>query len=309
MFQPPKPPQRCFAEFPQSVHNPGVSAASTIVFRAREFEFVFPRPALVMGVVNVTPDSFSDGGKFFDPARAVAQALELAAQGADILDLGGESTRPGAVPVGEAEELHRVLPVIEQLVTRVKIPLSIDTMKPAVARAALHAGASIVNDVAANREEDTMGKVVAEFRAGYICMHAPGPPQGNPATPVYADVVREVSDFFGERLQRLAAWNVPAEQVVLDPGIGFGKTVAHNLQLLARLRGLTTWRRPLLLGVSRKSFIGKLLGAEVNARLPASLACAILAVESGVQIIRTHDVAETVQAVRMTEAIGTYKRE
>jgi dihydropteroate synthase len=286
-----------------------VTVASNIIFRARQFEFVFPRPAIVMGVVNLTPDSFSDGGRFSDPPRAVAQALELVAQGAEIIDLGGESTRPGAEPVGEAEELRRVLPVIEQLVARVKIPLSIDTMKPAVARAALQAGASLVNDVAANREEDAMWKVVAEFRAGYICMHAQGSPQTMQANPVYADVVREVDDFFRARLQRLGACRVAAEQVVLDPGIGFGKTLDHNLQLLANARSFTTWRRPLLLGVSRKSFIGKLLGAEVNARLPASLACAILAVEAGVQILRTHDVAETVQAVRMAEAIGTRKRE
>ena len=257
-----------------------------MIFRARQFEFVFPRPALVMGVVNVTPDSFSDGGKFFDPARAVAHALELVAQGAEILDIGGESTRPGAEPVGEAEELRRVIPVIEKLAAQVKIPLSIDTMKPAVARAALQAGASIVNDVAANREDDAMWKVVAEFRAGYICMHAQGTPQTMQANPVYADVVREVGEFFGERLERLNACGVAAEQVVLDPGIGFGKTLEHNLQLLANLRSFTKWQRPLLLGVSRKSFIGKLLGAEVNERLPASLACATLAVEAGVQIIR-----------------------
>ncbi len=278
-------------------------------FRARQFEFTFPRPALVMGIVNVTPDSFSDGGRFSDPARAVAQALELVAQGADILDLGGESTRPGAEPVGETEELRRVLPVIEQLAGQVRIPLSIDTMKPAVARAALQAGASLVNDVAANREDDAMWKIVAEFRAGYVCMHAPGTPQTRQTDPVYADVVREVGDFFRERLQRLSACQVAAQQVVLDPGIGFGKTLAHNLQLLANLGSFTTWERPLLLGVSRKSFIGKLLGAEVNARLPASLACAILAVESGVHIIRTHDVAETVQAVRMAEAVRACKKE
>ena len=262
-----------------------------------------------MGVVNVTPDSFSDGGKFFDPARAVAQALELVAQGAEILDLGGESTRPGAEPVGEAEEMRRVLPVIEQLAAQIKIPLSIDTMKPAVARAALRAGASMVNDVAANRADEVMWKVVAELRAGYICMHAQGVPQTMQANPVYADVVQEVGDFFRERLRCLETCGVAAHHVVLDPGVGFGKTLEHNLRLLANLRSFKTWQRPLLLGVSRKSFIGKLLGAEVNARLPASLACAILAVESGVQIIRTHDVAETVQAVRMAEAIETRKRE
>ena len=274
-----------------------------MLFRARQFEFVFPRPALVMGVVNVTPDSFSDGGKFFDPARAVAHALELAAQGAEILDLGGESTRPGAEPVAEAEELRRVIPVVEQLASRVKIPLSIDTVKPAVARAALRAGASIVNDVAAHREDDAMWRVVAELGAGYICMHAQGTPQTMQTNPVYVDVVREVGEFFGEWLEKLNACGVATDQVVLDVGIGFGKTVEHNLQLLAALRSFKTLRRPLLLGVSRKSFIGKLLGAEVAARLPASLACASLAVAAGVQIIRTHDVAETVQAVRMTEAI------
>ncbi len=257
-----------------------------------------------MGVVNVTPDSFSDGGKFFDPARAVAHALELVAQGAEILDLGGESTRPGAAPVAEAEELRRVIPVVEQLASRVKIPLSIDTVKPAVARAALQAGASIVNDVAAHREDDAMWRVVAEWGAGYICMHARGTPQTMQMNPVYADVVREVGEFFGERLKTLSTRGVAADQVALDVGIGFGKTPGHNLQVLAALRSFTKWRRPLLLGVSRKSFIGTLLGAEVAGRLPGSLACACLAVEAGVQIIRTHDVAETVQAVRMTEAIA-----
>ena len=256
-----------------------------------------------MGIVNVTPDSFSDGGKYFDPARAIAHALELAAQGADILDLGGESTRPGAEPIGEAEELRRVLPVIEQLVPRLRIPLSIDTMKPAVARAALAAGASLVNDVAAHREDEAMWGVVAEFRAGYICMHAPGTPRTMQTDPAYADVVREVGAFFGRRLEQLNARGVAPDQVALDVGIGFGKTLAHNLQLLAALRSFTTLQRPLLLGVSRKSFIGKLLGTDLAARLPASLACAVLAIESGVQMIRTHDVAETVQAVRMTEAV------
>ena len=256
-----------------------------------------------MGVVNVTPDSFSDGGKFFSAAKAVAHTLELVAQGAEILDIGGESTRPGAEPVSEAEELRRVLPVIKKLAAKVKIPLSIDTMKPAVARAALEAGASIVNDVAANRSDDAMWKIVAEFRAGYICMHAQGLPRTMQKNPAYKDVVREVGGFFRERLEKLNACGVSSDQVVFDPGIGFGKTVEHNLQLLAKLRRFTKLRRPLLLGVSRKSFIGKLLGAEVAARLPASLACACLAVEDGVQIIRTHDVAETVQAVRMTEAV------
>ena len=273
------------------------------MLRARQFTFSFPRPALIMGVVNVTPDSFSDGGQFLDASRAVAQGLELVAQGAEILDIGGESTRPGATPVSEVEELRRVMPVIEQLASRVKIPLSIDTLKPAVARAALAAGASIVNDIAANRDDDAMWHTVAEFGAGYVVMHMQGTPQTMQAKPAYAEVVGEVEIFFRDRLKRLNASGVRADQVVFDVGIGFGKTVEHNLQLLAGLGGFTKLGRPLLVGASRKSFIGKLLGGDVAERLPASLACACLAVESGVQIIRTHDVTETLQAVRMTEAI------
>lgn len=275
-----------------------------MLFRARQIEFHFPRPALVMGIVNVTPDSFSDGGKFLDASAAVAHALEMVAQGAEILDIGGESTRPGAQPVSEEEELHRVIPVIEKLATQTKVPISIDTMKPAVARAALAAGASIVNDVAANRSAPKMWEAAAEFRAGYVVMHSLGLPGLASQKPVYADVVREVGDFFSERLATISKESgIVPEQVVLDPGIGFGKTLEHNLQLLAGLGHFTKCRRPLLLGVSRKSFIEKLTGAKMNQRLPASLACATLAVESGVNIIRAHDVAETVQVVRMVEAI------
>jgi dihydropteroate synthase len=287
-----------------------------MLFRARQFEFVFPRPALVMGIVNVTPDSFSDGGIFFDPRKAVRHALKLIEQGAEILDIGGESTRPGAKPVSEKEELRRVIPVIEKLAAKVKIPISIDTMKAVVARAALEAGASIVNDVAANSRSracesadgvftnaatsDEMLEIISEFRAGYICMHAP------PALhklQKQKNIVLEVKKFFQERLEKLIAAGISPEQVVFDPGIGFGKTLGQNLQLLAGLRSFTKLKRPLLLGVSRKSFIGKLSGAKVNERLPASLACAILALEAGAQIIRAHDVTQTVQAVRMTEAI------
>lgn len=275
-----------------------------MTFRARHFEFTFPRPALVTGIVNVTPDSFSDGGRFLDAETAIAHALHLVDQGAEILDIGGESTRPGAAPVSEAEELRRVIPVVEQLAPRVKVPISIDTIKPVVARAALAAGASIVNDVAANREDDAMWRVVAEAGAGYVCMHMQGTPQTMQVGPVYADVVGDVGDFFRDRLERLNACGVKPEQVMLDVGIGFGKTLEHNLQLLAGLRGFTKLQRPLMLGVSRKSFIGKLVGAELpESRRAGSLACACLAVAAGVQLIRAHDVAETVQAVRMAEAI------
>ena len=274
-----------------------------------------------MGIVNVTPDSFSDGGNFFDPRKAIQHALKLIEQGAEILDIGGESTRPNAKPVSEKEELRRVIPVIEKLAKildrdgRAALPrrpadrqvsptkpvlISIDTMKPAVARAALEAGASIVNDVAANRGDGEMWEIVSEFQAGYICMHAP--PKLH-LIEKQKNIVAEVGKFFQEHLKKLKASGISPEQIIFDVGIGFGKTLEQNLQLLAGLRSFTKLKRPLLLGVSRKSFIGKLLGAELNERLPASLACASLAVADGVQIIRAHDVTETVQAVRMAEAI------
>lgn len=275
-----------------------------MIFRARQFTFTFPRPALVMGVVNVTPDSFSDGGKFLDPGKAIQHALDLVQQGADILDIGGESTRPNAAPVSEDEENRRVLPVIESLARQVKIPISIDTMKPAVAQAALRAGACIVNDVAANRADDSMWRIVAEANAGYIAMHMQGTPRTMQAAPAYDDVVQDVAAFFSDRLERLAAAGVRAENVALDVGIGFGKSVEHNLQLLTRLQSFTKWHRPLLLGVSRKSFIPKVSGDPDSAdRLGGSIACACWGVQNGVDIIRTHDVAATRQALRLTETL------
>ena len=256
-----------------------------------------------MAVVNITPDSFSDGGRFLDGRAAIKHALKLVDEGADILDIGGESTRPGAKPVSEKEELRRVIPIIEKLAKKIKVPLSIDTMKPAVARAALVAGASMVNDVAASRKNIAMWRVVAEFHAGYICMHAQGSPKTMQKNPVYRNVVRDIGKFFSECLKQLQAQGVELEQIILDPGIGFGKTLAHNLELLANLKSFARWQRPLLLGVSRKSFLGKISGAGLNERLPASLACATLAIESGARIIRAHDVRATVQAARMAEAI------
>jgi dihydropteroate synthase len=274
-----------------------------MLLRARQFEIRFPRPALVMGIVNVTPDSFSDGGQFLTAEAAVRHALELVEQGAEIIDVGGESTRPGAKPVEEAEELRRVMPVIEALVPRVNVPVSIDTMKAGVARAALEAGVSLVNDVAANRQDDRMWRTVAEARAGYVCMHMQGTPQTMQDNPSYKNLLAEISQFLVERMRRMNDCGIKAEQVILDPGIGFGKTAAQNLQLLAGLHSLTKLERPLLIGVSRKSFIGKLIGTNASALRAGSLACACLAVEAGAQIIRSHDVAETVQAVRVIEAI------
>ena len=272
-------------------------------FRACNFAYPHPGRALIMGIVNVTPDSFSNGGELPDAASAIEYALGLEAQGANILDVGGESTRPDSVPVSEDEEMRRVLPVIEGLVGQTRVPISIDTMKPAVARAAVARGASIINDVAASRNDREMWRIVADSGAAYVCMHMKGTPQTMQKNPEYGDVRSEVRAFFLERMVRLRDCGVTSEQVILDPGIGFGKTLEHNLELLGGLSDYVALDQPVLLGVSRKSFIGKLTGAETMQRLPGALACACLAVAAGVRILRVHDVRETVQAVRMAEAI------
>jgi dihydropteroate synthase len=261
-----------------------------------------------MGIINVTPDSFSDGGIFFDPENAVEHGLRLIEEGADILDIGGESTRPGAEQVSEEEELRRVIPVIEKLAAQTDVAISIDTVKPEVARAAVDAGASIVNDIAANREDPGMWKLVAESGAGYIAMHMQGTPQTMQTQPTYENVVDEVYAFFEERMRRIQETGVKPEQIVFDPGIGFGKTIDHNLQLISELKKFSKLQRPLLLGASRKSFMGKLFDLPVDERLYTSIACACRAVENGVQLIRTHDVAATKQAIRMTEALLSARR-
>lgn len=278
------------------------------MLRARQFQFTFPRPAMLMGIVNVTPDSFSDGGLFLEPEEAVDRALKLAEEGAEIIDIGGESTRPNAPVVSESEEIRRILPVLEGLAGRLKVAISVDTQKPGVARAALAAGACIINDIAANRTTREMWEVVAEARAGYVAMHMQGNPQTMQINPTYANVVQEVGSFFADRLARLVETGISLDQIILDVGIGFGKKLEHNLALLSGLDCFARFQRPLLLGASRKSFIGALLGAGPEARLPAAMACACAAVQAGVQIIRTHDVAATGQAMRMMEAILKYRQ-
>ena len=274
-----------------------------MLLRARQFTFAFPRPALVMGVVNVTPDSFYEGARFGDADTAVAHALRLIEEGADVIDIGGESSRPGAAPVSEAEELRRVIPVLEALAGAVAVPLSIDTVKAGVAREALRAGACMINDIAANRESEDIWRLAAESGAAYIAVHMQGSPTTMQKNPVYDDVVEDVDRFFEDRLNRLLACGVNPEQVVLDVGLGFGKRFEDNLRLLANMRRFTRWERPLALGASRKSFLGTASGAKIQERLPPSLACACWGVENGAQIIRCHDVAATRHALRMTEAL------
>ena len=274
-----------------------------MIWRAGDRAWEFPRSPLIMGIVNVTPDSFSDGGQHATPEAAVTHALSLAAEGADILDIGGESTRPGAPAVSESEELARVIPVIEQLAGQTEAALSIDTQKPVVAEAAISAGAVIVNDIAANRTEPQMWKIVAATRAGYVAMHMQGTPQTMQDRPEYTEVVAEVRAFFEERLERFKKAGLNAEQVMFDPGIGFGKTVEHNLALLTGLERFKNIKRPLLVGASRKSFIGRLTEAAVEDRLAGSLACACRAAEAGAAVLRVHDVKETNQALQTWNAI------
>jgi len=276
---------------------------ATLEWRLAEVVIRFPRPVMVMGILNVTPDSFSDGGRFLTKETAIEHGLEMVAQGADLIDVGGESTRPGSKPVSVEDELERVIPVIQGLSRRTPVPLSIDTQKPEVAAAAMRAGAKVINDVAANRKSPSMARVVTETGAGYVCVHMQGTPQTMQTAPSYVDVEREICDFFHDQLRFLSEHGVPAEQVVFDVGIGFGKSLEHNLQLLASLASFRRIERPLLLGASRKSFMGRLLDAETGQRLAASLACVCWAAQSGVGIIRVHDVQETVHASRMTEEI------
>ncbi len=255
-----------------------------------------------MGILNVTPDSFADGGIFLSRENAVAQARRMVAEGADIIDVGGESTRPGAQPVSAQQEIDRVIPVIETLAKEISVPLSIDTSKPEVMRAAVGAGAGFINDVQALRTEGAL-KAAVELNVPVCLMHMLGEPRTMQDDPRYADVVREVRDFLKQRMDACVGAGIPRTKIVIDPGFGFGKTLAHNLALLRDLRALVALGVPVLAGLSRKSMIGKALGLPVERRLHASVALALIAVQNGARIIRVHDVGPTVEALRMLEAV------
>jgi dihydropteroate synthase len=257
--------------------------------------------AAVVGILNVTPDSFSDGGVFFDRSRAVAHGVAMAEQGAALIDVGGESTRPGARGVSPAEEIDRVVPVIEELARAVRVPISVDTSKPEVMRAAVAAGAGLINDVRALRLPGAL-ETAARLGTPVCLMHMQGEPATMQREPRYGDVVREVRDFLAQRVAACADAGIARERLLLDPGFGFGKTAAHNLALLRRLDELAALG-PVMAGLSRKSMIGKLLGLPVERRGAASLALALLAVRNGARLVRVHDVAPTVEAVRMLEAV------
>jgi dihydropteroate synthase len=256
-----------------------------------------------MGVLNLTPDSFYDGGRRNDPDRAIADGIAMAAAGADIVDIGGESTRPGAAPVSVADELERVLPVIKGMRRTVEVPISIDTYKSAVARAALSAGADIVNDISALRFDTDMAGLVARERVPIVLMHMQGTPRTMQAAPQYDDVVRDVAAFLQQQVEFAVHSGVPRRQIIIDPGIGFGKTLQHNLTLLRRLGDFLHLGAALLVGASRKRFIGTILDLEADERLEGSLAVAVAAAMAGANIVRVHDVKETWRALRMADAI------
>jgi len=276
----------------------------TYNWQCRDCTVVLGRRTLVMGILNITPDSFSDGGHYSDPAAAVDRALEMVAQGADIIDIGGESTRPGAAPVQAEEEIRRTVPVIKKLREQSDVLLSIDTMKADTATRALEAGADIINDVSALEADPGMVDVAAEMQAGVVLMHMKGSPQTMQNHPDYESVVREVSVYLSERINFALEHGVARNRIAIDPGIGFGKTVEHNLELLRALPRLEECDAPLLAGVSRKSFIGKILNREnPMERRAGSLGAAAWAVMRGAHIIRTHDVIDTCDVCGLVDTL------
>lgn len=270
-------------------------------FSCGSYQLDLSRPH-VMGIVNVTPDSFSDGGKYVSVERAVEHAMQLVDEGADILDIGGESTRPGALPVAMEEELRRVIPVIEKLSGMAGVPLSIDTYKPEVMRAALVAGADIINDIRALQEDGAL-EIVSNSSAGICLMHMLGKPLTMQIDPQYDDVVAEVKVFLKQRLTAVSAVGISLERIVLDPGFGFGKQSVHNIALLQNLQTLSDLGRPLLVGLSRKSVLGQLAGGDPNVRLHASIAASVISAMKGAKILRVHDVKATVDAMKIVAAV------
>ena len=272
-----------------------------MIWRCRDLTFDLAHRTLVMGVVNVTPDSFSDGGRYAAPGAAIDHGRALLGEGADLLDLGGESTRPGSQPVPAVEQWRRIGPVVEAL-ARDGVPLSVDTASAEVAERALAAGARIVNDISA-LGDPAMARVVAAAGAGLVLMHMRGTPADMQRDPRYADAPAEVAAFLAGRLEIAGRAGIARESIVLDPGVGFGKAARHSLEVLARLAALTSLDRPVLVGVSRKSFIGQILDLPVDQRLEGSLAAAAIAVFQGARIVRVHDVAATVRAMRVADAL------
>lgn len=266
-------------------------------------ELSFGQRSLIMGILNVTPDSFSDGGCYLDVAAAIDHAKVMVKDGADVIDVGGESSRPGASPASTEEELARVLPVVEGLVDEISVPVSIDTCKSEVARRALETGAHIVNDITALQGDAEMARVVAEMGAGVILMHMRGSPRTMQQSPVYDDVVSDISAWLHRRIEYAKTEGIPPDRIVIDPGIGFGKTVNHNLEILRRLDEFRLLNKPILIGTSRKSFIGKILDLPVNSRIEGTAATITWAIAHGADMVRVHDVKAMHRVARMTDAL------
>ncbi|MCX5858911.1 MAG: dihydropteroate synthase [Proteobacteria bacterium] len=261
----------------------------------------------IMGILNVTPDSFYDGGRYFDRSQARDQALRMADEGADILDIGGESTRPGAEVVSPEEEIQRVVPLIESLVGKISIPISIDTYKAQVARASLAAGAEMVNDISGLTFDPELVSVVAELGAPVVLMHTIGRPQVMQGNPVYRDLIKEIKEFLAGAIQKAERSGVKPENIIVDPGIGFGKTLEHNLEIINRLADFQDLGKPVMIGPSRKSFIGRILDEPAGERLEGTLAAVAIAAWNGAEILRVHDVRETRKVVRIVTAIKNVK--
>lgn len=277
-----------------------------MILQAQDRTLELSERPVVMGVVNVTPDSFFDGGRYAEPDAAIRHALRLAEEGADLLDIGAESTRPGAESIDEDEERRRLMPVVTAVAKAVRIPISVDTRKSTVARAALDAGAVMVNDVSALQADPAMAVLVATTGAGVVLMHMQGTPRTMQKSPAYEDVVGEVAEFFRERIRFCRERGIGQDQIVLDPGIGFGKLLIHNLTLLGQLETFLPFGRPILVGVSMKSFIGQVLDRPVEERSWGTAAAIALAVSHGARILRVHDVAAMKEVVTMAAAITRY---
>jgi dihydropteroate synthase len=274
----------------------------------RNFSLDFSQKTYIMGILNVTPDSFSDGGRFFNPASATSRGIQMAEEGADIIDIGGESTRPGSEPLSIEEELRRTIPIVGTLAKRIDVPISIDTYKSEVAKMALDAGASIVNDISGLRFDPGMAKVVAGYKVPVVVMHIKGSPKDMQKNPVYEALIPEIVDYFRERIRSATESGIPKDKIIIDPGIGFGKTSEHNIEIINKLDEFTLLEKPVLIGPSRKAFLGKMLGdVPAGERLEATAAAVSISIMKGANLVRVHDVKEMVRVAKVADAVKRMK--
>ena len=274
----------------------------------KNFSFDFSKKTYIMGILNVTPDSFADGGLYFDKSSAIERAYQIVEEGADIIDIGGESTRPGSEPISIKEELKRTIPVIEAISKKIKVPISIDTYKSEVAKVALDAGASMVNDISGLRFDPKMTDVVSEYKVPVVIMHIKGKPQDMQQNPVYEALIPEIIDYFRVGMKTAISAGVSEDKIIIDPGMGFGKTFDHNLEIINNLREFTFLEKPILVGSSRKAFIGKILGdAPATERLEGTAAAVAISIVHGANVVRIHDVKEMVKVAKVADAVKREK--